>query len=53
LLRAFENMFVGFSSIPLSLNHYSDQFAFRPTGNTTAALMQLFHDVSAMLQSNE
>jgi Reverse transcriptase (RNA-dependent DNA polymerase) len=45
-----------FSSTPLSLKHYfreRDQFAFRPAHKTTAALVQLFHNVSDMLQSNE
>ena len=29
-----------------------DQFAFRPPGSTTCALMNLFHDVTHMLETN-
>jgi Reverse transcriptase (RNA-dependent DNA polymerase) len=43
--------FFFYSSLPKVL--LCDQFAFHPTGSTTAALVQLFHNVSAMLQSNE
>jgi hypothetical protein len=53
LSRVFEKLFVRFffyPSLPKSL--LCDQFAFRPTGSTTAASEQLFHNDSAMLHSN-
>jgi hypothetical protein len=31
---------------------FSDQFAFQPTGSTTCALIQLFHTISTLLESN-
>jgi len=31
----------------------SDQFAFRPTGSTTAALINLLHKASALLQDHD
>ena len=31
---------------------FDDQFAFRPTGSTTAALIKLIHEVTAMLELN-
>ena len=35
-------------------NHlYRDQFAFRPTGSTTAALINLVHKISVLLENNE
>ena len=30
-----------------------DQFAFRPTGSTTAALVNLFHIVTGMLETDD
>ena len=32
---------------------FSDQFGFRPTGSTTAALIYLFHQVSSLLQDHD
>ena len=32
---------------------FSDQFAFRPTGSTTAALIALFHAISQLLNTND
>ena len=32
---------------------YRDQFAFRPPGSTTAALMNLVHKISVFLENNE
>jgi len=32
--------------------YFSDQFAFRPTGSTTAALITLFHTIGTMLSTN-
>ena len=32
---------------------FQDQFAFRPTGSTTAALINLFHKISILLQDND
>jgi hypothetical protein len=31
---------------------FDDQFAFRPTGSTTAALIKLIHEITAMLENN-
>src|SRR5664279_1638272 len=31
---------------------FDDQYAFRPTGSTTAALIKLIHEVTAMLETN-
>ena len=31
---------------------FSNQFAFQPTGSTTVALIQLFHSITAMLETN-
>jgi hypothetical protein len=36
-------------AIPGSL--INDRFAFRPTGSTTAALVNLFHNVTGMLET--
>ena len=36
-------------SIPVEL--LSDQYGFRPTGSTTAALVHLFHSITKMLES--
>ena len=38
---------------PLPLLDFSDQFAFRPTGSTTAALVTLFHTVGQLLNMND
>jgi len=32
--------------------YFSDQFAFRPTGSTSAALITMFHTISTMLSTN-
>ena len=32
---------------------FSDQFAFRPTGSTTAALVSLLHTVTSLLSTNQ
>jgi len=32
---------------------FSDQFAFRPTGSTTSALIYLFHQITLFLQEQE
>jgi len=37
--------------IPPPNLHFNDQFAFRPTGSTTSALIYLLHKISAMLVS--
>jgi hypothetical protein len=39
--------------LPPTALTFSDQFAFRPTGSTTAALITLFHTITAMLHSNQ
>ena len=31
----------------------ADQFAFRPTGSTTAALIYILHHVTLLLETNE
>ena len=38
-------------SSPPDLN-FSDQYAFRPSGSTTAALIQLFYTVTTQLDTN-
>jgi len=38
------------SAPPLTLN-FSDQFAFRPSGSTTAALTNIFHTVTQLLKN--
>jgi len=32
--------------------HFTDQFAFRPTGSTTAAIITLLHTINTMLSTN-
>ena len=32
---------------------FSDQFAFQPTGSTTAALISLLHTITSMLETNQ
>jgi len=39
-------------NLPDLAEQFADQFAFRPTGSTTAALINLLHQVSIMLLSN-
>ena len=41
-------LYPAFLSPPPTLS-FGDQFAFRPTGSTTAALIQLFHTITTML----
>ena len=53
LSRIFERLFVKlhfFPSIPT--NFISDQFAFRPTGSTTACLASIFHHSTRLLADN-
>src|SRR6218665_715280 len=40
-------------SAPPMVNLVADQFAFRPTGSTTAALIDLLHNITVLLQHNE
>ena len=42
----------GFHHQPPGLD-FTDQFAFRPSGSTTAALVALFHTVRTMLSTNQ
>jgi len=44
-------LYPAFLSPPSSLN-LSDQFAFRPSGSTTAALISILHSVTSLLHSN-
>ena len=34
-------------------NSFGDQFAFRPSGSTTSALIYLFHQITSLLQHND
>ena len=58
LCRLLEKIIVRTFLYPI-LNHpscaylFQDQFAFRPTGSTTAALINLFHKISILLQDND
>ena len=36
-------------ALPQLTNQFNDQFAFRPTGSTTAALISLFHHITSIL----
>jgi hypothetical protein len=38
-------------AIPMSLTN--DQFAFRPTGSATAVLLNLFHNVTRMPETDD
>ena len=40
-------------SIPLPTLNFCDQFAFRPTGSTTAALIYILHTVTYLLTANQ
>ena len=54
LSRVFERLFVKWHllhSLPKSL--LEDQFAFRPTGSTTAALTYIFHNAASLLERCE
>ena len=46
IVRQF--LYPTFSAPPSTLN-FSNQFAFRPTGSTTAALIYIFHKVTQLL----
>ena len=46
IVRQF--LYPTFSAPPSTLN-FSNQFAFRPTGSTTAALIYIFHNVTQLL----
>ena len=46
-----EHIYPSLQSPPYGLN-FDDQFAFRPTGSTTAALIKLIHEITAMLETN-
>ena len=58
LVRVMERMVVRkylypcFDNPPESLT-FSDQYAFRPTGSTTSALISLFHTVTELLTTNQ
>ena len=49
IVRSF--LYPAFQKPPPHLS-FSDQFAFRPTGSTTAAIISLLHTVTSMLQTN-
>jgi len=57
LSRALERIVVrdfiypSFQSSPLGLS-FRDQFAFQPTGSTTAALIQLLHTITSLLDTH-
>ena len=52
LSRVFEKLFVRFLFYPsLPKTPLLDQFAFRPTGSTTAALVHLFHNITSSLEN--
>jgi hypothetical protein len=53
LSRVFERLFVKHHFYPsLPANILTDQFAFRPTGSTTAALIFDFHHITTLLSNN-
>jgi len=39
--------------VPPMANLVADQFVFRPTGSTTAALIDLLNNITELLQHNE
>ena len=47
------NIYPAFQHPPPPGLIFDDQYAFRPSGSTTAALIALFHTVSSMLSSNQ
>lgn len=52
LSRVFEKLFVRYLFYPsLPKTPLLDQFAFRPTGSTTAALVHLFHNITSSLEN--
>ena len=44
-------IYPSFQSPPLELS-FHDQFAFQPTGSTVAALIQLLHTISSLLDTH-
>src|SRR5688572_28174460 len=46
-----EHLFPTFTTPPMS-HLLNDQFAFRPTGFTTAALIAILHQITVMLRTN-
>jgi hypothetical protein len=40
-------------SLPNIFSFFQDQFAFRPTGSTTASLIFLIHNITSLLQHNQ
>jgi len=46
-----EFLYPSFLTSPSSLT-FSDQYAFRPTGSTSAAIISLLHTITTLLQSN-
>ena len=53
LSRVFERLFVKHHFYPsIPANILTDQFAFRPTGSTTAALIFNYHHITRLLSSN-
>ena len=53
LSRLFERLIVRKFILPaLPMPILSDQFAFRPTGSTTAALVYVLHHITRMLEDN-
>ena len=47
----YKVIYPAFHKPPTSLT-FNDQFAFRPTGSTTAAIITLLHKVTHLLLSN-
>ena len=48
------NIYPALRNPPPQLNfEFEDQFAFRPTGSTTAAIIAILHTVRSMLSTNE
>jgi len=45
-------IYIALRNPPPQLN-FEDQYAFRPTGSTTAAIIAILHTVSSMLSTNE
>ena len=45
-------IYPSFQSPPPNLN-FEDQFAFQPTASTTVALIDLFHTITALLDTNQ
>ena len=47
-----EHIYPALKHAPPSLD-FSDQFAFQPTGSTTAALISILHTITSMLETNQ